>query len=394
MHTLMDITFTDAVWEILLSKAFEKTIPDKIVDKFHLGKVRRELYDKIASGEFSINPPVQKFIPKEDGSKRMILVNSPEERLLLSAVCMAYNYLYGDRLSKASKAYTAGLSCAKTVREVAKQNLSGYKLDLSKYFDSVPIEVINSCLDELDTGTELDKVVRRYYNDDTIIVGGKPVKHFKSLAQGCAVASFLANYVLKDVDEAMLSRCQYYCRYCDDMVLLGDGADEAFEYLKYCLAELGLSLNPNKVQRIEPGMDWTFLGFGIKANGEVQVADKSFAKRKTEVKAVCRKYRGNLKKMIRGVKRVFLNPEAPCYSWIYVEASAVNDSARIKELDKYCKDTIRACMTGSYNYTSNIHKIPNAELRKAGWVSLNHLYEVARIDRTLFEQEVYATCSK
>ena len=44
----------------------------------------------------------------------------------------------------------------------------GYKLDLSKYFDSVPHEVINKALAELDTDSPLEQVLYKYYNDDTV----------------------------------------------------------------------------------------------------------------------------------------------------------------------------------------------------------------------------------
>ena len=78
-------------------------------------------------------------------------------------------------------------------------------------------------------------------------VDGNLVEHYGSLKQGCAVASFLANYVLRDIDAKLSKLDILYCRYSDDILMVGDDADKALRLLSEMLAVKGLKLNPKKL---------------------------------------------------------------------------------------------------------------------------------------------------
>ena len=61
-----------------------------------------------------------------------------------------------------------------------------------------------------------------------------------------AVSPFLANYILRDVDEAISKLNVLYYRYSDDILILGPDFEQARDILYRKLAEKGLTINPNR----------------------------------------------------------------------------------------------------------------------------------------------------
>lgn len=370
--------------EAIVTGGLSKTISKTSLMAFKEPSFRADLIRKIVMGEYKIEPPRVCSIPKDDGGFREIYVNSDIDRLLLALANRAYVQIYGKVLSPACMAYLPGCSTSRAVRDLASHSWTGgYKLDISKYFDSVSREALKSAFAELDTGSPLDRVVYDYYMDDRIIRDGIETTHYKSLAQGCAVSTFLANYILRHIDMKMTETCSYYARYSDDIVIFNGN----IELLSSMLADIGLRLNPSKIEELSPDKEFTFLGYGIRGR-DILVSQKHFAKIKREVKHACKISRTrNLSSVIKRVQRVLISFDDPLYSWIYRQA-CVTDIGRVAELDRYCKDCIRAAVTGSWNYTHNIRAIPNSRLETEGWVSLVHLLKCAKMSRALFFEEV------
>ena len=94
-----------------------------------------------------------------------------------------------------------------------------------------------------------------------------------------------------------------------------------------------------------------------------------------------------LRTAVKEVMSVFNNWAEPTHGWLYVKAQGINSTARLAELDKYCKEHIRAAVTGGWNFTTNMNKVSEEKLREAGYVSLLHIFKIATMDRSLFLQE-------
>lgn len=115
-------------------------------------------------------------------------------------------------IHSACKSYQKGIGCGKVVqnisREMSRLNPEigdvGFKADLSKYFDSVPITYIDQEFDYLENmfgKSKIINVLRKYYHSDLCFdPDGNLIEHYQSLKQGCAVASYLADTVLFDID--------------------------------------------------------------------------------------------------------------------------------------------------------------------------------------------------
>ena len=349
--------FDMARWEEMLEKAFEKRIDAGLLRQLCSPHNRLKLLSVIVSGRYYIQVPHIARIPKDNGDFREVFVNESIDRIFLSLYNDVMFEMYGRLIHPACKSYQKGLSCAQTVKEISSQiaqmdnDVIGYKVDLSKYFDSVSIEIIDQALDELDSGSPLDQIVREYYHNDYVFdADNNLVKHYGSLKQGCAFASFLANYVLRDVDAEMSKIVPIYVRYSDDIVIIGPKADWAMLCLQTMLERKGLRLNPNKVEQLHKNQWFTFLGYNIKGslitfsrkaikNFQADIEARTINANCTTKQAIC-----NVNKYL--YEGVLVDDQR--YSWASRFLSVCNVWEDINTLNGFVMDCIRAVDSGRH----------------------------------------------
>jgi hypothetical protein len=225
----------------------------------------------------------------------------------------------------------------------------GFKADLSKYFDSVPIRYIDEIFDRMETKIGKSKIidiVRKYYHTDLCFdINGNLIKHYQSLKQGCAVASFLADAVLYPIDEAVNTLNVYYVRYSDDLMAVGRDWKDAYILVKFRLADMEMTLNPKKVEFVYKDKWVKFLGFNIKGDkitlskNRVKSFQKEIEKRTIKSKNITPK---------RALNQVnsYLYKGDGTYSWATSVLPIINVGKDIDVLNTFVMDCIRACETG------------------------------------------------
>ena len=228
--TLLYKFFEPDRWTNVIDKGVTKEIPHSILRQYCSTEGRLDLYEKILNGELHIEPPHEARIPKDDGTYRTVYVNAPRDRLILSILNDMFFELCADMVHPRCKSYQHGIGCGKIVQNVSRyvanlpDGVIGVKVDLSKYFDSVPIEFIDETFDMIEQRTGSSKmleIVREYYHDNTVIDFDKNlIEKYSSLRQGCAIAAFLADAVLYDIDDEISQLDCYYIRYSDDILIL------------------------------------------------------------------------------------------------------------------------------------------------------------------------------
>lgn len=222
---------------------------------------------------------------------------------------------------------------------------------------------------------------------------GTIVPHFKSLAQGCSFSSLLANLCLASIDEEVGNLCKVYLRYSDDILMLGEQADEALALLQECLSSIGLSLNPKKVERISK-KPFVFLG-GIVCKDWVRMAEKSKKKAKAGVRGITKKYgkAGNRKAQRNVVKQLncFLygsSGDKHCFMEYF--SFLCTDNVDMVWFDQYVRAEIKAAYTGKHNHTTNEHKTSNDLLREMGYLSPVHMYHLYKWQPQVFRAKLHA----
>lgn len=357
--------------DILLSKFFEmerwekaiETCVDKDIDKGELRKlcspeVRAAMYQCIVNDNYEIAPPHQVKIPKDNGDFRIVYVNENVDRLFLSIVNDMLFEMCRSMIHKSCKSYQKGIGCGKIVQEVSRkicesyehpEDTIGFKADLSKYFDSVPIRFIDQIFDNIEAMHEKSKIIdvlRKYYHADLCFdVDGNLIEHYQSLKQGCAVASFLADVALSHIDQELSDLPGYYVRYSDDLLYIGPDYDVAMELLKMNLDEMEMKLNPKKVEYLNGDTWFKFLGFQIKGSqitlskSRVKSFQKEIASRSTKLVKI------SAKKALNNINK-YLYVGDGTYSWATSVLPIINVQKDIDTLNEYVLDSIRACITG------------------------------------------------
>lgn len=353
--------------DVLLQKFFEmerweqaiETGVDKHIDKGELRKlcdpgVRIQLYNAIVTGNYEIAPPHQAQIPKDNGDMRIVYVNENIDRIFLSIVNNLFFEMFPEFVHHSCKSYQSGIGCGKVVQEVSKHMVKaksmevGFKADLTKYFDTVPIKYIDEIFDKMEAKIGQSKIidiVRKYYHTDLCFdFNGELITHYQSLKQGCAVASFLADAVLYKLDKTVSMMPGYYVRYSDDLLYVGNEWGTVFQTVKSILADMEMTLNPKKVEQVYKNKWVKFLGFNIK--GDKITLSKSRVKSfQKEIEARTIKQRNISASRALNQVNSYLYKGDGTYSWATSVLPIINVGKDIDVLNTFVMDCIRACAT-------------------------------------------------
>ena len=353
--------------DILLQKFFEKERWEqalelgvgKGIDKGELRKltspeIRLAMYNAIITDNYEIAPPHQAQIPKDNGDMRIVYVNENVDRIFLSIVNNLFFEMFPEFVHKSCKSYQTGLGCGKIVQEVSRQVINvesrevGFKADLTKYFDTVPIKYIDEIFDKMETKVGKSKIidiVKKYYHTDLCFdFNGELIEMYQSLKQGCAVASFLADAVLYNLDATVSMLPGYYVRYSDDLLYIGEKREMAFEIVKSILGEMKMTLNPKKVEPVYKDKWVKFLGFNIKGD-KITLSSTRVKNFQKEIASRTIKQRNiSLTKAINSVNN-FLYKGDGRYSWATSVLPIINVDKDIETLNTFVMDALRACAT-------------------------------------------------
>ena len=351
---LLQKFFEKERWEQALELGVGKGIDKGELRKLTSPEVRLAMYNAIITDNYEIAPPHQAQIPKDNGDMRIVYVNENVDRVFLSIVNNMFFELFPEFVHKSCKSYQSGIGCGKVVQEVSRQVISvkgrevGFKADLTKYFDTVPIEYIDSVFDRMEEKCGESKIldiVRKYYHTDLCFdVDGNLIEHYQSLKQGCAVASFLADAVLYHLDNTVSMLPGYYVRYSDDLMYIGEEWGSAFQVVKSILENMNMTLNPKKVEQIYKDRWVKFLGFNIKGN-QITLSKSRVKSFQKEIEARTIKQR-NIS-LTRATNRVndYLYKGDGKYSWATSVLPIINVEKDIETLNAFVMDALRACAT-------------------------------------------------
>lgn len=354
MDILLQKFFEKDRWETALEVGVSKGIDKGELKKLTSPEVRVAMYNAIITDNYEIAPPHQAEIPKDNGDTRIVYVNENVDRIFLSIANNLFFELFPEFVHKSCKSYQSGIGCGKIVQEVSRQvvnttsNVVGFKADLTKYFDTVPLKYIDEIFDEMEMKIGKSKIidiVRKYYHTDLCFdVNRNLIEHYQSLKQGCAVASFLADAVLYHIDEVISKLPGYYVRYSDDLMYIGNEYGAAFQLVKTMLENMGMTLNPKKVEQIYKDKWVKFLGFNIKGSqitlskSRVKTFQKEIEQRTIKQREI------SMRRAINQVNNYLYKGDGK-YSWATLVLPIVNVEKDIETLNAFVMDAIRSCAT-------------------------------------------------
>ena len=356
MDKLLEMCFDLERWQYAIDKGIGKDIRRDQLYQLAKPEVRAAMYLAIKEGRYKISPPHTAQIPKDTpGVFRTVYVNEPIDRVFLSIVNDLLFETCPEMIHPRCKSYQKGIGCGKVVQEISRKimatsgDIIGWKSDFSKYFDTVPIRLIDRAFDQIEEKvgkSAVITVIRDYYHTDLYFDENNNLQSkYQSLKQGCAVAAFLADAVLYDLDERMSGLDGDYTRYSDDSLYIGEDYEKAMGIMKEELEDKGMSLNPKKVEYITKDKWFKFLGFSIKGS-DISLSSSRIKTFQKEIEARTIKDRKvSLKKAVNAVNNYLYKGNGE-FSWATQILSICNVREDINTLNAFVMDCLRAVITG------------------------------------------------
>lgn len=423
--------------EQAIEHAYEKGMKRNELNTFSQPEAWDILTEMIEQGNYHTQPTTVRYLCKLTGvdlshemamaremvNVREIYVMERIDRVVWNMLYQVLYKYYADWIHPACKSYKKGESTQTVAKELSKRlskmkRYTGFKHDLSKYFDSVPIWAIDRLIAKMEKRypSKIWKVIKEFYHDDRVVVNGKMVKRFGSLKQGCAMACLFADLLLSEIDRELTKFNVIYYRYSDDLIIIGKESGHADKRLKEMLNEYGLKLNDKKTEYLKSDTWFTFLGFRFKGS-EITISKKSLKniehKIKTETISKAKQKRRALtdheiRQAIDNIQYyLFIGCESHrngMASYLFNACNVVHDLA---EIDRYAKDCIRAAKTNkteiyglgsSYSEYGVIHgkgtnvkenkKKTKGYVKDSGWYSLVHMYEKYHQGKGAYNAEI------
>ena len=368
-----------------------------------------------------------------------------QDRFVLGVLYRVFSYCYNDELSAACFSYRKDIGTIDALHYIKEQrdktnesaqdnrgDYIGLKLDIHAYFNSVSREKLYQIIDELfekqqnikeSEGIVADRAIKlqgiktsieSMLFNDTVNYNDQLIQEYKSLVPGSPFGSFLANWVLRELDLCFMN--ETYARYSDDIIIIEnskDKIDKDIEIILKCIGDIGLTINPEKYKWFSCNDDIEFLGLKLCSNGDIDISDHAKHKIKKQIHRWTSKGRVEIEKQMKEkradasklVKKDIENKEfrrvaikilrrinnknffcavgSSQFGWGLYSYPKITTTKTLYELDMYTKECIRSMKTGKHN-RSNINAVSDDELKSMGYLSLVQMFNLYRVDRDYF----------
>lgn len=230
----------------------------------------QSLVRRIRQGCYRPQPARVIEIPKEDGSKRPLVISCFEDKLVQSAVSKVLTCLYEPMFLSCSYGFRVGQKshdALKALNQHAYPCWDGavVEIDLRQYFDTIPHEELHKMLKHKISD-------RRFLKLITTLVTAPVDCHqvikvnSRGCPQGSILSPILANIFLHEVIDVWFEDLKQHhfkgraneVRYADDMVFIFQSPQEAQRFMDVLpkrLSKYGLEMNQNKSRLIRSGQN-------------------------------------------------------------------------------------------------------------------------------------------
>lgn len=275
-----------------------------------------ELRAEMFNGSYRASPTRRVFIPKPDGGERPLGIATVRDKVAQTVIKTILEAVFEPIFKDFSYGFRPGRNAHQALDELSvcimrQRVLWILDADISKYFDTIPHELMVECIKRRVSDPRILRLIRKWLKAG-IFDKGKLTDSVVGTPQGAPISPLLANiflhYVLDEWADEWRKSCKGYMfivRYADDFILGFECKSEAerfLEDLKARLEEYSLGLSPTKTRLINFGRSamiyrknnglpkpesFDFLGFthmcGKSKKGYFKVLRKTVGKR------LCRK---------------------------------------------------------------------------------------------------------
>lgn len=345
----------------------------------------------IQNGE-SFAPPRKSLISKmSTGKKRIVYTYAEDEnrvlKLLTHLLQRKYDHLFAHNLYSFRPGRGVRDAVMALIRTPRIRQMWSYKVDISNYFNSVPVQRLLPLMKAALTDEPgVYRFLESLLTNPLVNENGKLLPEEKGIMAGTPISTFLANLYLAHMDHHFAAAGVLYARYSDDIIIFAateEGLEEHIARIHGYLWDAGLTINPAKEERTAPGQMWTFLGICYR-NGIIDVAPKSVEKLKAKMRRKARALmRWKARKGVAGEqaakafvrvfnRKLFENPIEHELTWVRWYFPLINTDQSLKIIDAYSQNCIRYLATGKH--TKAAYNFRYEQMKRLGYISLVNRY--------------------
>ena len=225
-----------------------------------------DLLERIKSGRYRAPPVRRAYIPKADGSQRMLGIPTFEDKVAQRVVTMMLEAVYEQDFLPCSYGFRPGRSAHQALRTLqnvlwAKRLYWVIDIDIRKYFDSIPHSHLRTFLDQRVTDGVIRRMIDKWLKAGAV-EDGLLRRTTEGSPQGGVISPCLSNvflhYVLDEWFETearpRLKGESTLARFADDAIMAFDNIVDAKRVLAVLgkrLARFGLTLHPDKTRLVD-----------------------------------------------------------------------------------------------------------------------------------------------
>ncbi len=393
--SMLDELNNPAVWEEFLQyKLQRKHLSQRKQEEWECF-VQEERYravtEQLAQPDYVFNPPEKISVNKSGTGKKRIVYAYGEVESMALKVMSYLLYRYEGKISPRCYSFRRNSSAKEAIAQILRiknpERKFCLKVDISNYFNSIPVDRLTEVLREvIDDDQRLAEFLERLLTDGRAVENGEIIHEERGAMAGIPIAPFLANIYLLSMDNDFEKRKIDYFRYSDDILIFADSREELSEYENLLLKHItdkGLKINPEKVSVSGPGEEWQFLGFCYK-NGVMDLSEVTVNKMKAKIRRKAhalyrrRVRRGQdftyaAKALVKTFnKKYFDEAEENRFTWSRWFFPVITTDKGLRELDEYLVKYVRYLYKGRH-YKGN-YRVTYEEIKQFGFRSLVHEY--------------------
>lgn len=324
----------------------------------HIKKHWDTIKAKILESKYNPSPVRRVEIPKVDGGVRLLGIPTVQDRLIQQAIAQVLSRIYEPLFSNNSFGFRprrgAKDAVTKSKQYINEGNRWVIDMDLEKFFDKVNHDILMGKLEKKIKDKRLLSLIRKYLKSG-ILINGVSVTSAEGTPQGGPLSPLLANIMLDELDKELEKRRHKFCRYADDNNVYVKSKRAGIRVMESMIKLIENKLKL-KVNKDKSAVDFVskrkFLGFSFyfaKGGAEIRIHEKSIKRFKDKIKFYTNRNIGiSMESRLKKLNQIMMG-------WInyYGIANAV---AKLKELDKWIRRRLRACIWKQWKKISTRHR--------------------------------------
>lgn len=322
--------------------------------------------------------PLKRTYIEKAGSDKLRPLGIPtvDARVAQEVIRQLIDPIFEKQFHDNSYGFRAGRGCHQAVGRVLEYIDDDYRVvvdvDIKGFFDNIPHEVIMTMLRaEIADGNILD--ILEKFLCSGVMEDGKRVPTIKGTPQGGVISPLLGNIVLNYLDWQLAGQGYKFVRYADDIVILVKTiheAENALDFTKKVLKDLGLETSPEKTKIVKVSEGFQFLGFLIKGHS-VTMRQKSIEKFEKAIEDATTRSKNldadvitKLNQIIRGTVN-------------YFSTKFTNTLTYFTKIDQWIRMRVR-CMKYKRKWHTDNRRLKNAHIENLELISCREQCFIAK----------------